>query len=207
MICLKYQLIKMSFRIEEKISITKENLFIFYNFLTENKALNLFPSRNIDSIYFDNEYFQMFYDSEEGVVPRKKIRTRKYNNLNDYLLEKKISSSEGRFKISKKIIDPKDFYKFGLIDDTYGICKPKLRVFYERSYFKVLNFRVTIDTNIKFQKFSINNKFFENSISDEVVVEVKSNNILDYNDFQKKFPFTKIRFSKYSKGIASIYGY
>lgn len=134
----------MSFRIEEKISITKENLFIFYNFLAENKALNLFPSRNIDSIYFDNEYFQMFYDSEEGVVPRKKIRTRKYNNLNNYLLEKKISSSEGRFKISKKIIDPKNFFKFGLIDDTYGVCKPKLRVFYQRSYFKVLNFRVTI---------------------------------------------------------------
>ena len=38
-------------------------------------------------------------------------------------------------------------------------------------------------------------------------VEIKSNNILDYNSLQNKFPFTKIRFSKYSKGIASIYGY
>ena len=70
--------------IEEKISITKENLFLFYNFLLKNKALNLYPSRNINSIYFDNELFQMFYDSEEGVVPRKKIRTRNYNNLTNY---------------------------------------------------------------------------------------------------------------------------
>ena len=197
----------MPFRIEEKISITKENLFLFYNFLLKNKAINLYPSRNINSIYFDNDLFQMFYDSEEGVVPRKKIRTRNYNNLTDYLLEKKISSSEGRFKVSKKIDDPKSFYKLGLFDETYGICKPKLKVSYQRSYFKVSDFRVTIDTNIKFQKFSIYNKFFENSISNEVVVEIKSNNMLDYNSLQNKFPFTKIRFSKYSKGIASIYGY
>ena len=197
----------MSFRIEEKILITKENLFLFYNFLSINKALNLYPSRNINSIYFDNDLFQMFYDSQEGVVPRKKIRTRNYNNLNDYLLEKKISSSEGRFKVSKKIDDPKIFYKFGFFDETYGICKPRLRVFYQRSYFKVLNFRVTIDTNIKFQKFSIHNKFFENSVSDEIVAEIKSDNIMDYNSLENKFPFTKIRFSKYSKGIACIYGY
>ena len=54
----------MSFRIEEKISITKENLFLFYKFLLKNKAFNLYPSRNINSIYFDNDFFQMFYDSE-----------------------------------------------------------------------------------------------------------------------------------------------
>lgn len=198
----------MSFRIEEKISILKKNLILFKNYLINNKAEKLFEPRIINSIYFDNDNFQMFEDSEEGIVPRKKIRIRHYNHDGYSLLEKKISSGEGRFKTSNRISIKKDYYlKYGLLDDTYGLCKPKVKVSYLRSYYKFNKFRITIDENISYQKFFyINNKFKKN-LSEEVVVEVKSNNLSNYNDFEKNFPFTKVRFSKYSKAISSIYNY
>ena len=66
------------------------------------------PKRKIESIYFDNKIKTSFKDSEEGVVPRKKIRIRNYpatKKIN--LLEKKISSIEGRFKTSESINDEK----------------------------------------------------------------------------------------------------
>ena len=51
------------------------------------------------SIYFDNRTLDMFSDSEEGNLPRKKIRLRSYPpNSNKKNLEIKISSIEGRFK-------------------------------------------------------------------------------------------------------------
>jgi|TARA_X000001036_G_C20477424_1_gene724185 SPX domain protein involved in polyphosphate accumulation len=197
----------MSFRIEEKISISKKNIILFKNYLIKNKAEKLFEPRIINSIYFDNDNFQMFDDSEEGIVPRKKIRIRYYDNDDYSLLEKKISSAEGRFKISNRISNKDYFLKYGLLDDTYGLCKPKVKVYYLRSYYKLNKFRVTIDVNISYQKFShINDKFKKNT-SEEVVVEIKSNNLSNYNDFEKEFPFTKLRFSKYSKAISSIYNY
>ena len=51
------------------------------NFIISNSAINLFPSRKINSIYFDNMNHQMYYDSVEGIVPRKKIRVRNYGKL------------------------------------------------------------------------------------------------------------------------------
>ena len=46
----------------------------------------------------------MYLDSEDGCLPRKKIRIRFYPNQNSgFNLETKISSVEGRFKSSKKI--------------------------------------------------------------------------------------------------------
>ena len=46
----------------------------------------------------------MYLDSEDGCLPRKKIRVRTYpENKNDseYFFETKISSVEGRYKIVK----------------------------------------------------------------------------------------------------------
>ena len=42
-------------------------------FLIENKSKVIHEDRIISSIYFDNKFFQMFKDSEEGCVPRKKL--------------------------------------------------------------------------------------------------------------------------------------
>ena len=83
----------MSFRIEEKINIRKENLYKFYEWLNSHSGHKIYPNRKIFSIYFDNQNLNMYHDSIEGIIPRKKIRIRTYNDLsfkkNNVNLEKK----------------------------------------------------------------------------------------------------------------------
>ena len=67
----------MSFRVEEKLYIKDENLFNFKKFLNTKSAKSLYKPRVIESLYFDNNSFQMHNDSVEGLTPRKKIRDRK----------------------------------------------------------------------------------------------------------------------------------
>ena len=153
---------------------------------------------------FDNNDLLMYHDSIEGVVPRKKIRIRNYNNENKYLFEKKISSPEGRFKMSKKSFFYDDILSRGISDDQYGVCEPKIIVNYKRSYFSFKNFRITLDKNISYSKFykNYNSNFVYKD--NELVVEVKGNN-LDQDFFDNHFPFITSRFSKYWRGIDIIY--
>ena len=69
----------MSFRNEEKIHLNKSKLFLFKDYLYKKKAQKIFETRKINSIYFDNKNFDMYNHSIEGLVPRKKIRIRYYN--------------------------------------------------------------------------------------------------------------------------------
>ena len=69
----------MSFRKEIKLKIETSRINDFKNFLFERKFSEQYPQRIVESIYFDNLNFQMFQDSIEGSVPRKKIRLRSYN--------------------------------------------------------------------------------------------------------------------------------
>ena len=93
----------MSFRIEEKLFFKSENILEFRKFLSDESAKILYTKRIIKSLYFDNLKLDMYRDSVEGSVPRKKIRIRNYPNTDDknYYLETKISSIEGRFKTRK----------------------------------------------------------------------------------------------------------
>ena len=148
----------------------------------------------------------MYNDSIEGCVPRKKIRLRSYNALfkADILLEKKISSVEGRFKSSEKIKNYKDILSKGYFDNEYGICFPKIIIKYTRSYFKKDNIRITIDKKILFLNYNKNLKsFFFYNFDDYDCAEIKCNNkeeleLLDLNKF------LSIRNSKYCIGINHI---
>ena len=91
----------MSFRKEDKLLINPYQIFDFKCWLVNNDAKQIFPARFINSLYFDNLLSQMFLDSEEGCVPRKKIRIRTYPKQEENKkinLEIKISSVEGRYK-------------------------------------------------------------------------------------------------------------
>ena len=74
-------------RIEDKLLITKDNLFDFKKWIY-SQGFEQFSSRKITSIYFDNKNFQSYIDSVEGCVPRKKIRVRYYNNDEKKLISK-----------------------------------------------------------------------------------------------------------------------
>ena len=63
----------MSFRTEDKFNINFEDISKLKKFFEKNKAKKIFPDRNIISLYLDTENFDMFHDSEEGLLPRKKL--------------------------------------------------------------------------------------------------------------------------------------
>ena len=193
----------MSFRIENKYEISSDNLKNFYTFLKENNSKELFSKRVINSIYFDNENKNSFLDSEEGTIPRKKIRLRFYgkNSIDDVKeaqFEIKINSIEGRFKTSERITYFKKILQQNFYDDLYGICKPLVLISYTREYYSMEKFRITFDRDIYYAKYNGLSKTF---CPNECIMEVKSPNLDEENYLEEKFPFRKIRYSKYCNSI------
>ena len=194
----------MSFRIEEKLFIKPENLLQFREFLAQNSAKKIYSDRTIQSLYFDNLNLDMYNDSIEGSVPRKKIRIREYPNTDDnkYYLEVKTSSVEGRFK-TREIIDKKKFDLIkdsGVLDTQYGTCLPNFYVTYEREYVMMDDVRISIDTNIIYTNYRNNFKFNDK----KVIVELKTSINKNLDDLSKTFPFQKIRFSKYCFAVEKL---
>jgi len=193
----------MSFRIEKKLYTKKENLFDFRNFIKSKNFINQHNERKVKSIYFDNNLLELYKDSIEGSNPRKKIRIRNYpEHKNNYLLEKKISSIEGRYKTSKKISDKlcSDLLLKGIRDKNYGFCKPIIEIIYNREYYKKEDIRVTIDTDIYYKLYNKNISKKEN----QVVVEIKTDYQKDIDEIFKEIPVQEIRFSKYCNGIEKL---
>jgi hypothetical protein len=190
----------MSFRTEEKILVYNNNDFLVKNFLKSNSAKKLYDPRIIQSLYFDNNTFDMHQHSEEGIVPRKKIRIRSYPRFNNkYFLEVKISSVEGRFKKSSEINNDQllKLIKNGIFDKQYGHCKPKIYVKYLREYFLVKNTRITYDKNIEYLNLKQRLIGKENSR----VLELKPGLDKNADELFLDFPFNRIRYSKYCFGI------
>ena len=195
----------MSFRFEEKYIVNIKYKNHLMNYLNEFEIKQLYPKRKISSIYFDNFYKEMFLHSEEGLVPRKKLRIRKYPSQENskFFFEKKINSVEGKYKISQIIKKNKyiDFLKEGIFDKNYGICKPQVEVNYNREYYKLKDLRVTIDTEIKYKKFNSNIDFNNNIL----ICEFKSTDVKKIRDFYNSEIFTKVRISKYCEAVNKLF--
>ena len=190
----------MSFRIEEKILVNANDNFLVKKFLKLNSAKKLYNPRVVKSLYFDNNSFDMFQNSEEGIVPRKKIRIRSYPKFNNkFFLEIKISSVEGRFKKSNEISDTQylELIKNGIFDKQYGHCKPKIYVKYLREYYIMKNTRITYDKDIEYLNVQQRILGKENSR----VLELKPNKDKNTDELFLDFPFSRIRYSKYCFGI------
>ena len=198
----------MSFRKEEKLRINKNQLFNLLDWVDNNGGYKLFDSRIVSSTYFDNDELRMFKDSEEGSVPRKKIRIRSYSRRDhtqeSSSLEVKISSVEGRYKTRTKLFNLKEFLHMGILDKDYGICKPRVRVTYKRSYIKIHNVRLTIDQDIEYIQASNKKESFFKNLDSEIAIEVKANNQVSIGYLSKMFPFERLKFSKYSRAMRSI---
>ena len=187
----------MKLRIEDKILAPNGKMFLFKKWLIENNAKKMFSDRKIKSIYFDNKLLDMFNNSEEGVVTRKKIRLRSYNNDSKYNLEVKITNEQGRSKYTEKLKPNAEILKKGLLDNQYGICYPQTEVEYIRQYYLVFNFRVTIDSELQYS--SINKIFLKKD--SRPVIEIKSIDSTFKEDCFNLFPFERSRFSKYCESI------
>ena len=196
----------MSFRFEEKYIVNIKYKNHLMNYLNEFDIKQLYPERTISSIYFDNFYKEMFLHSEEGLVPRKKLRIRKYPSEENskFFFEKKINSVEGKYKISQIIKKNKyiEFLREGIFDKNYGICKPQVEVNYNREYYKLRNLRVTIDSEIKYKKFNSNINFNNNNI---LICEFKSTDIKNIKNFYNSEIFSKVRISKYCDAVEKLF--
>ena len=195
----------MTYRLEQKLFIKKENLINFKCYLYSKGAKKIFKSRKICSLYFENKKKGMFIDSIEGSLPRKKIRIRYYpnDNFDQIYFEKKISGVEGRFK-KRNVISNQEFENikiYGVNDHQYGICNPNIFVTYDREYLKLGDVRITVDKDIFYQEFKKDFKFKDPNI----IVELKTSADKDLDDLIKLFPFQNIRFSKYCNGIQTIF--
>ena len=194
----------MSFRTEEKISLSISQSLDIIDNLNSLGMKSLYPKRLISSIYFDTNNFQMLDDSEEGLLPRKKIRIRSYNHsTNQSFLEKKISSIEGRFKTSSKLKHQiqNGYFKNGYFDRQYGILFPKIRVEYQRHYYKLEDLRVTLDSNIRYCAFE--SECFIRETSN--VLEFKGSVNISQDDLYQYMPSQRRRFSKFANAMNAIY--
>ena len=199
----------MSFRKEEKLYIKSDHILEFKKFLKKHSVKNLFEPRKIKSLYFDNLNLDMYNDSIEGTVPRKKVRIREYPETKDkkYYLEIKYSSVEGRFKTREIIKSDKfEFLKrAGYFDNRYGICLPNFYVSYNREYYLVDDIRVTIDKDIQYNQINLNkissiNVKYEKKYVLEIKTDIKKNLTFLLNNFD----FPRSRFSKYERAIQSF---
>ena len=187
----------MSFRSETKFRLSYGDKYLLKSKLLSLGMKQLYPSRFINSQYFDTEKLQMFFDSEEGIVPRKKIRVRWYHEKQEKNLETKISSTEGRFKIKKKYVS--DLNSQFVDDHLYGKIFPSILVNYKREYYNFKNLRLTFDSSINYT--DLRNQNLKRFNDKETVLEVKTNylNSIDYITQFISCPTS--RFSKYSRGI------
>ena len=167
----------------------------------------LFKPRQINSCYFDNFRQSMFHESEEGILPRKKIRIRWYNQESKFTKEVKISSLEGRYKIIETIFSLTSLNKileFNMFDKCYGSLKPTLIVSYKREYFSFKDLRITIDSFIKYT--DLRQSLSKELLDEECVLEIKASFETPDDYIEKIIPIPTSRFSKYSRGILMANG-
>jgi len=191
----------MSFRKEIKFRLTKSDLLILKNELLKKGMNNLYPKRIVHSCYFDTRSLSLFHYSDEGVLPRKKIRLRWYNNQKILFKECKYSSIEGRFKESN-IFKEKSFekrYESFFKDKEVGLVFPTLLVSYSREYFNYKKVRITFDYDINY--LNLISKVNKKLVDPENVMEVKSLHTTSDEYIDSLINIQPSRFSKYCRGV------
>ena len=61
-------------RYERKYEIEKDYHLCFANCLLSNSFKEIFSSRIVNSLYYDDSGFNLFHDAEDGLNDRKKVR-------------------------------------------------------------------------------------------------------------------------------------
>ena len=184
-------------RIENKFVLDENYKYKIINKILNSGYIEIYEQRNIESVYYDNLKLQSFYDSNEGSIPRKKIRIRSYDGFKtDFNYEIKELTTNGRFKSVKKVVSLPE----KCIDDLYKVMYPQVIVRYKRRYFTNNFIRLTLDWEINYQQFNsdkINksqNLVLESKLSDGTKYNEEINNL-------KVFGLNNVSFSKYVEAI------
>jgi SPX domain protein involved in polyphosphate accumulation len=194
----------MTFRIEEKIPVSPSDAAFLIGYILERNATELYPKRKISSQYFDNERRELFSDSEEGLLPRKKVRIRHYPwERKVESLEIKTSSIEGRYKTSRKLVEGEAdrIKKDGLFDTQYGLLKPLVQVEYQREYYAFEGVRITLDSDIE---YSFPHQRRQTKKDRWKIVEIKAPIEAGMDFLNNLLPTPRRRFSKYSNAVNEL---
>ncbi len=214
-------------RLEIKIPYNTNSLVKIQKNLNSIKNLKKqYPSRRINSIYYDNLDNQIARDNLSGISRRCKLRVRYYGNekTSNCFLEIKKKLNKFGFKkvidMQKKISDLKfdEVFKLNnnlhkkVIRDDYAkdyilndYLSPQVEVSYIRDYYISNKIRLTHDKEIIFKPCNIENKSTMNIAKDYLnVLEIKFdyNNIADVNEIINKIDIKPKRFSKYLRGLS-----
>ncbi|MDC1399960.1 VTC domain-containing protein [Gammaproteobacteria bacterium] len=193
----------MSFRSEVKFRHTKAEVYRLKAQLKSQGMKLLFPSRIINSIYFDNAGWTMFHESNEGVMPRKKFRLRTYEGAHERcLFELKVSSPEGRYKESK-VINPetsRNLLEKGKYFAGYGLCTPRIQITYQRGYYQFEDLRLTFDTNLRYSQYGQVKSYAD----EEAVMEAKFEHGGSCNSIYSSVHLVPSRFSKYERAVKMV---
>ena len=189
----------------------------------------IYQKRQINSIYLDTNSFELYSDNVVGQSRRFKFRIRWYGNDIQYAvkptLEIKIKYgltgdkwqySLPNFTVAdlnreKLIHSAKDGGVPELIIEQLHFLQPVLLNTYERKYYLSQNgkFRVTLDDNMNFYRFSHANGVLPNvkTTDTDFVLELKYKPEDDAmaNGVSKQFPFRMDKYSKYITGCDCFY--
>ena len=187
----------------QEIKIISENIGELINQILILKAKKIYKKRKIISLYFDTHDLENYFVGNEGMVPRDKIRVRMYDSFsNDKAcrLETKKTFAHHR---EKNIIN---LNKFDVLEIEKKILKtrkkhyiPTLFVEYDREYYLINDVRLTLDTGIKYRRYSS-----ESYVKDyRNVLEFKFSGNPDHNLLGKLIKENS-RFSKYCEAIENL---
>ena len=179
--------------------------------LSRESAAHTFPKRTINSIYFDSLTLEDFQDSEEGTVPREKLRFRwygkdRFEGIGTGNLETKRTLSNHREKssISVKGLRQRDILE--LASDLRGKpLFPIVVVQYQRQYFQNgQRYRFTLDSRIVYSKLSKNFSYLNKKIDYSNILELKIGPATDTSIAVKRYADLHTRFSKYCEAVKSF---
>ena len=187
-------------RFEIKFDVSNKNL---HNLMQSLNLVPIFQERKINNIYYDTDELIFFNDSEEGIVPRKKIRIRHYNKNKNHNLEIKFTYNFIRKKDVYFNIEGKNINKFLHQSNIFEKVKPVLKLSYNRKYFMCKLGRVTYDYNLQFSK--INQSFFYKDDTIKNILEFKTTDSDKREMFLRSSNLKNIRFSKYCYALNYLF--
>ena len=219
----------MEKRYEIKFPINQNEMVEILYFIKMNKFYKSYPSRSINSLYFDTIDNTSISNNLAGLSNRHKIRLRWYEN-NKFPPVLELKSRNGRIVYKQKI--DMDFLSIQDINNTdlYKIRKrifrfistnkkfdlrlidfyfPNLLVNYNREYFELnKDIRLTIDKNIKFKNISLNKNvnYYKNINYSQIIAEIKFPIHLKDNvvELIRHLNLSPRRHSKYLVGMSKV---
>lgn len=188
----------------------EQKFFLDYNHLSfvlsKYNANVSYPRRIVNSIYFDTDDFNFYYDGEEGVVPRSKIRIRWYGDMHTIprkiMLEHKQTLANYKIKSSEPYIFTTLKNVSDHISKFYGLnLRPKCQVTYSRIYYENMDsIRFTFDENIKFKNIDSNVFHCCNDSVFEIKFEGENSHY-----FTSDLGDRMVRYSKYNESIIKLF--